>query len=115
MARVDRTELRALILAAAATAAVTWGYRAAGVSNPTIVALTYLTIVLAVATLSTLRLAILVACMTTASLNFYFLPPVGTFTIADPQNWVALFVFVGVSLVASNLSSAARRDAADAR
>jgi K+-sensing histidine kinase KdpD len=27
--------------------------------------------------------------------NFFFLPPVGQFTIADPQNWVALFAFVG--------------------
>lgn len=115
MSGVERTELRAFLLAAAATAAVTWGYHVTGVSNPTIVALTYLTIVLAVATLSTLRLAIAVACATTACLNFFFLPPVGTFTIADPQNWVALFVFVGVSLVASHLSSAARRDAADAR
>ena len=40
--------------------------------------------------------------------NFAFLPPVGTFTIADPQNWVALFAFLAVSLVASNLSAVAR-------
>ena len=40
--------------------------------------------------------------------NFFFLPPVGTFTIADPQNWVALFAFLAVSLVASNLSAVAR-------
>ena len=44
--------------------------------------------------------------------NYFFLPPVGTFTIADPQNWVALFAFLAVSLVASNLSAVARaRDA----
>ena len=41
-------------------------------------------------------------------LNFFFLPPVGTFAIADPQNWVALFAFLAVSLVASNLSAVAR-------
>jgi two-component system sensor histidine kinase KdpD len=40
-------------------------------------------------------------------LNFFFLPPVGTFTIADPHNWVALFAFLAVSLVASNLSAVA--------
>ena len=28
------------------------------------------------------------------ALNFYFLPPIGTFTIADPQNWVALLAFL---------------------
>ena len=32
----------------------------------------------------------------------------GTWTIADPQNWVALFAFLAVSLVASNLSALAR-------
>ena len=42
------------------------------------------------------------------SFNFFFLPPVGTFTIADPHNWVALFAFLSVSLVASNLSAVAR-------
>jgi two-component system sensor histidine kinase KdpD len=42
------------------------------------------------------------------SFNFFFLPPVRTLTIADPQNWVALFTFLAVSLVASNLSSMAR-------
>jgi two-component system sensor histidine kinase KdpD len=40
-------------------------------------------------------------------LNFFFLPPVHTFTIADPHNWVALLSFLAVSLVASNLSAVA--------
>ena len=40
----------------------------------------------------------------TAAFNFFFLPPVGTFTIADPQNWVALFAFLVTALVASNLA-----------
>src|SRR6185295_6299257 len=37
-----------------------------------------------------------------------FLPPIGSFTIADPQNWVALIAFLAVSLVATNLSAVAR-------
>jgi len=115
MPRVSWAEFRALLLAAGAAVAATWGYTALGVSNPTIAAFTYLTIVLGVATLSTLRLAIVIACATTLLFNYYFLPPIGTLTIADPQNWVALCVFIGVSLVASNLSSTARRQAADAR
>jgi two-component system sensor histidine kinase KdpD len=28
------------------------------------------------------------------TLNFFFLPPAGTFTIADPQHWVALVAFL---------------------
>jgi two-component system sensor histidine kinase KdpD len=115
MARVELTELRTLLLSIVVTAAATAGFLAAGVSNATIVALTYLLIVLGVATVSTLRLAVLVAFATTVCFNYFFLPPVGMFTIADPQNWVALFVFVVVSVVASNLSSAARREATEAR
>ena len=46
--------------------------------------------------------------------NFFFLPPIGTFTIADPQNWVALFVFLVTAITASQLSSSARRKAEEA-
>lgn len=46
--------------------------------------------------------------------NFVFLPPVGTFTIADPQNWVALLSFLTTSLIASRLSTEAKRRALDA-
>ncbi len=46
--------------------------------------------------------------------NFFFLPPVGTLTIADPQNWVALAAFLVVSVVASNLSARARARADEA-
>ena len=40
--------------------------------------------------------------------NFFFLPPVGTLTIADPQNWVALLAFLATAIVASQLSGRAR-------
>ena len=40
--------------------------------------------------------------------NYFFLPPVGALTLADPSNWVALFAFLVVSLVASQLSTSAR-------
>ena len=29
-----------------------------------------------------------------SGLQFFFLPPVGKFTIADPQNWIAMFSFL---------------------
>ncbi len=46
--------------------------------------------------------------------NYFFLPPVGTFTIADPQNWVALFTFLATSIVASQLSGRAQQRTLDA-
>lgn len=43
--------------------------------------------------------------------NFYFLPPVGMFTISDPQNWVALFTFLATALVGSHLSDREKKQA----
>ena len=47
--------------------------------------------------------------------NFFFLPPLYTFTIADPENVVALFFFVIVAVVVSNLTAGARAQAVIAR
>jgi two-component system sensor histidine kinase KdpD len=92
-----------------AVAAITWVYvRWLHVTNGTTVALTFLFVVLVVAATSRLWIAVATSVAAMLSFNFFFLPPVGTFTIADPQNWVALFVFLAVSLIASNLSSVAR-------
>src|SRR6185312_3063830 len=41
--------------------------------------------------------------------NFFFLAPVMTFTIADPQNWIALFAFLATAIIGSQLSSYARK------
>ena len=52
--------------------------------------------VLGAATLARLGVAIAISVIAMLSLNFFFLPPVGAFTIADPQNWVALVAFLVV-------------------
>jgi two-component system sensor histidine kinase KdpD len=46
--------------------------------------------------------------------NFFFLPPYHTFTIADPQNWVALTAFFIASLAVGQLSARAKRRAEEA-
>jgi hypothetical protein len=43
--------------------------------------------------------------------NFFFLPPLYTLTITDPQNVVTLIVFVIVAVVASQLAGQVRREA----
>jgi len=43
--------------------------------------------------------------------NYFFLPPVGRFTVADPQNWVALLAFLATAIVGSQLSSRIRKEA----
>jgi K+-sensing histidine kinase KdpD len=84
-------------------------------ANPATVALTFLVAVLLVSAYWGLRYAVVLALGAAAAYNFYFLPPIGTFTIADPQNWVALFAFLITALVASNLAEHARRDAEAAK
>ena len=79
--------------------------------NPTTVALMFLVVVLLISAYWGLRYALVLALAATALFNYYFLPPIRTFTIADPQNWVALFAFLVTALVASNLAERARREA----
>ncbi len=83
--------------------------------NHTTVALMFLIAVLLASAYWGLRYALVLAVGATAAFNFFFLPPVGTFTIADPQNWVALFAFLVTAVVASNLAETARRQAEGAK
>src|SRR4051812_2845521 len=68
----------------------------------------FLIVVLFVAATAPLWVAITTSFVSVIAFNFFFLPPVGTLTVADPQNWVALAALLIVSLVASNLSAVAR-------
>lgn len=105
----QRSSWRHFVLAVLAIGIITVAYLEwLHVTNATIVALTYLLVVLLVAASSHLWVAVLTSCLAMAVFNFFFLPPVGTLTIADPQNWIALFAFLTVSLVAGRLSAAAR-------
>src|SRR5690349_13418238 len=97
-----------------AIGAVTMGLRTQPDVSPTTAALALLLVVLASATMARLRTAIVVSLAAMLTLNFSFLPPVGAFTIADPQNWIALFAFLVVAVIASKLSAAARDRERDA-
>ena len=77
-------------------------------ASATTVALALLLVVLGTATTARLAVAIVVSVVAMLAFNFFFLPPVGTLTIANPQNWVALFAFLTVAVIASNLSAAAK-------
>ncbi len=58
----------------------------------------------------------LFACLVSVlAFNFFFLPPLYTFTIADPENVVALFFFGVVAVIASNLMARLRAQAITAR
>jgi two-component system sensor histidine kinase KdpD len=114
---LNRLPARALqlILALAIVVGITAFYRKILPVNQTTVALTYLLAILAVSAFWGFAVSAFMSVAAMLAFNFYFLPPVGTFTIADPQNWVALFAFLATSLIASQLSTRVRREAEDAQ
>jgi two-component system sensor histidine kinase KdpD len=71
-------------------------------------AMGFLIVVLLVAATSPLWVAVSTSFAAVFAFNYFFLPPVGTLTVADPQNWIALVALLIVSLVGSNLSAVAR-------
>jgi two-component system, OmpR family, sensor histidine kinase KdpD len=83
--------------------------------NVTTVALTFLLAILAVSTVWGMAVAVAMSVAAMLAFNYFFLPPAGTFTVADPQNWVALFAFLAVAMISSHLSTRARQQAADAQ
>jgi two-component system sensor histidine kinase KdpD len=83
-----------------------------GIGN---VALVFLTAVLASAISYGLWPSLFACLVATLAYNFFFLPPRYTFTIAQPENVVALFFFVVVAIVASYLSARVRAQAISAR
>jgi two-component system sensor histidine kinase KdpD len=83
-------------------------------SNSATAAFSFLLIILALAARAGLRESITASFASVLAYNYFFLPPIRTLTISDPQNWVALFVFLITAITASHLSSSARRKADEA-
>ncbi len=82
--------------------------------SSTTVALAFLLVVLLVAIDRGSRPALVAALLGVLSFNFFFLPPLYTFTIAASQNWVALGAFLVTALTVGQLSARARRQADEA-
>jgi len=79
--------------------------------NSTTVSLAFVLGVLLIATLFGSRPALLTSLLAAFSFNFFFLPPYYTLTIAEPENWVAVVVFLIVALTVGQLSATARHRA----
>ena len=82
--------------------------------NATTAGFCYLIEVLIIATAWGLAEAVLTSLVATLCFNYFFFPPVGTLTISDPHNWVALFSFLVTSLIAGQLSAHARQQTREA-
>jgi two-component system, OmpR family, sensor histidine kinase KdpD len=82
--------------------------------NPTTIALAFLLGILAISATWGLRQAVFMSVVATLAFDYFSLPPIGAFTIADPQNWIALFAFLVTAVAVSELSARARRGARSA-
>lgn len=78
--------------------------------NSTTGALSLLIGILFISAIWGIHQAIYMALLSTLAFNYFFLPPLFTFTIGDKQNWIALFAFLTTGIVASQLAERARRE-----
>ena len=111
MGRLLSSRIPGFAISLAMVGLITAFYYKAFHANATTVALTFLLAILAVSTFWGIEVSIVMSLAAVLAFNYYFLPPIGTLTIADPQNWVALFAFLTTAIIASHLSSRARREA----
>lgn len=77
--------------------------------NQTTAALSFLVLILVTATRWRLAYSVYLSILCTLLYNFYFLPPIGTLTISDPENWVALLAFLSTSVLVSHLAESEHR------
>lgn len=103
-----------LLASAALTVAVSLIYHFVVQVNATTVALSFLLVVLAIATAWGLVDALFASILSVLEFNYFFLPPVRTLTISDPENWIALIAFFVTAVTASQLSARAKRRTAEA-
>jgi K+-sensing histidine kinase KdpD len=82
--------------------------------NSTTVALAFLLVVLFVATRLGARPAVFVSILSMLLFNFFFLPPFGTFSITNSDNWVALGAFLLTAVTVGQLSARAKQRAVEA-
>jgi two-component system sensor histidine kinase KdpD len=99
------------VAAAILLASITFGYSKILHVNQTTVALSFLLAILAVSAVWGMVVSVFMSISAMLLFNYCFLPPTGTFSIADPQNWVALFAFLCTSIVGSQLSARIRKEA----
>ena len=96
-------------------AAITWIAFSLLKITALIVGFAYVLAVLAVAARWGLTESVVTSLVATLCLNYFFFPPILSITIADPQNWVALFAFMVTAITASQLSASVRSGATEAQ
>ncbi len=109
------SRLKRVAGALGAVLAVTLAFQVIAVANATTVGFAYLVAILLVAAAWGLTESVIASIAATIGFSYFFLPPLRTFAIADPENWIALFTFLISALIASQLSDRAKRRTIEAR
>ncbi|MFN7937180.1 MAG: ATP-binding protein [Bryobacteraceae bacterium] len=111
--RMARKLLR-ILASVGVIAGITGVYLALNQVNHTTVALTQLMGVLGIAARWGLLEAITASLASMMFAAYFWFPPIGNIAIHDPENWVTVGAFLGVSVVASQLSASVRKKATEA-
>jgi two-component system, OmpR family, sensor histidine kinase KdpD len=86
-------------------------YVRGGAVNAATVGFVLLLAILCASTIWGLGVAVAMSVVATLAYDYFVIPPVNTFNIADPRDWVALVSFIATAVIGSYLSARARRDA----
>src|SRR2546427_13061275 len=86
------------VVAALLLVGITYFYRVILPANQTTVALTFLLVILAVSAVWGMAVSLFMSVTAVLLFNYNFFPPIGTFTVAAPQNWIALFSLLFYSI-----------------
>jgi two-component system, OmpR family, sensor histidine kinase KdpD len=101
----------AAVAVALATAAI---YPLKSLAPAVSLSVVYLPAVLVISAYWGLALGLVTSLASAAAFNFFHIPPVGRFTIADARNWVALAAFTVVAATVSTVAELARSRAIEA-
>ena len=104
-------QLSQYLLFSLTAAAIVYFYLHVFHANQITVALSFLILILFTAFRRPIVYSIYLAVLSTILYNYYFLPPIRSFTIADPQNLIALVVFLLSAFAVNHISSTERRQA----
>ena len=90
-------------------------YRQILLAKTTTVVLTFLLAILIASAVWGLGVSVFMSVAAMMCVDYFFLPPVGTFNINDQEDWVTLFSFLVTAVIGSELSARARRQAQEAK
>jgi K+-sensing histidine kinase KdpD len=103
-----------VLIALAALTLITAAAKNVSGFNAITVALLYLLVVLASSALLDVACGIAIAVLSGLLVNYYFLPPFGTFYIAAPEDWVSFGAYIVTAVVVSQFAATVRRRAVEA-